>query len=338
MDSFHTIIVGAGPGGLSCATALARQGIKVLVLERNRTVGPKVCAGGIPSSAQNRLPPQTVEKTFCSQRIVTRLQNYTVRSDKPMIFTTDRLKLGQQMLEQARQAGAIVRTGVPVTGITDKKISTGQGEYGYRFLVGADGSSSLVRRFMGIATEKIGVGIHYQVPGNFERLEWHLNQDLFRNGYAWIFPHANSASVGVYASRSSANPKMLLAKLHDWAHKYGIAINKAHPRAGLVNYDYRGWQFGNTFLVGDAAGLASGLTGEGIYAAIISAEAVAARILDPHHEDRRLQGLVEKHRRHTRLLDLSSKGTWRSRILMECFVAGLRCGFIHFTAMEMGID
>jgi geranylgeranyl reductase len=279
-----------------------------------------------------------VEKTFCSQHIFTPLQKHTVRSDSPIIFTTDRLKLGQWMLDQARQAGAVVLTGTPVQRITDKKISTGQGEYGYRFLVGADGSSSLVRRFLGIAAEKTGVGIHCQVPGNFERLEWHLNTDLFRNGYAWIFPHAQSASVGVYASRSSANPKMLLAKLNDWTHKYGIAINKAQPRAALVNYDYRGWQFGNTFLVGDAAGLASGLTGEGINAAIISAEAVAAKILDPHHEDRKLQRLVEKHRRHTQLLELTSKGTWRSRILMECFVAALRFGFVHVTSMEMGVE
>ena len=60
MKNFHTVIVGGGPGGLACATLLARQGKEVLVLERNSAIGPKVCAGGIPSVAQGLGFPETL--------------------------------------------------------------------------------------------------------------------------------------------------------------------------------------------------------------------------------------------------------------------------------------
>jgi geranylgeranyl reductase len=338
MEHFHTIIIGAGPGGLSCAAALAGKGIRVLVVERNPTVGPKVCAGGIPSNARKIFPPQLVEKIFHSQHIFSDLQQCAIQSAEPIILTVDRYKLGQWMLEKACRAGAVVLTGMPVTRITDEKIITPRGEYGYRYLVGADGSSSAVRRFLGLGTEQTGVGIHYQLPGNFERMEWHLNPNLFANGYAWIFPHGDSASVGVYASRASASPRTLLAKLHHWAGKYGIEIDDRRPQAALINYDYRGWHFGNRFLVGDAAGLASGLTGEGIYSAIVSGEAAAAKILDPGNEDLKLPRLIKKHQRHTRLLEASSKGGWRCRILMETLVVALRLGLIHFSALELGVD
>ena len=38
-EKWDAIVVGAGLGGLGCATALAREGLKVLVLERHNKVG-----------------------------------------------------------------------------------------------------------------------------------------------------------------------------------------------------------------------------------------------------------------------------------------------------------
>jgi geranylgeranyl reductase len=48
-NSMHTdiLIVGAGPGGLTCGRLLAEQGREVVILERNNVIGAKVCAGGI---------------------------------------------------------------------------------------------------------------------------------------------------------------------------------------------------------------------------------------------------------------------------------------------------
>ena len=47
MEKSEVLIVGGGPGGLACATSLARNGVRVVLVERKPVIGPKVCAGGI---------------------------------------------------------------------------------------------------------------------------------------------------------------------------------------------------------------------------------------------------------------------------------------------------
>ncbi|HIJ79716.1 MAG: NAD(P)/FAD-dependent oxidoreductase [Desulfobulbaceae bacterium] len=339
MKKYHTIIIGAGPGGLACATILARQGKDVLLLERNERIGPKVCAGGIPASDLARnLPDDKLEKAFTSQRIFTNWQQTTITEKEPIIYTVDRGRLGRWMEKKAHEAGVTIKTASPVIKIDASTVATGKDNFAYEFLVGADGSSSLVRRYLNIPTQRIGVGINYQIAGNFQNMEWHLNSALFGNGYAWIFPHQSSASIGVYANRSGIKPKILLNSLYAWSKKFNIELKSRQPRAALVNFDYRGWHFGNRFLIGDAAGLASGLTGEGIYSAIVSGEEAAHKILDPGHDGEKINRLIKKQQRHTRVLDLASSSGFTSTLIMESLVLGLRAGLISYKELEMGSD
>ncbi|HIJ89592.1 MAG: NAD(P)/FAD-dependent oxidoreductase [Desulfobulbaceae bacterium] len=340
MKNFHTIIVGGGPGGLACATLLARQGKDVLVLERNSTIGPKVCAGGIPSAAMGLDFPETLwERSFTRQYISSNWQHAMIQDTDPIIRTVDRGRLGRWMEERAVAAGVTITTNALVQKITPKVVHTrGGGEFGYDFLVGADGSSSLVRRHLGIPIERIGIGINYQTPGNFPEMQWHLNTDLFGNGYAWVFPHQDTASIGVYARRSTSKPGMLLNSLHQWAAQHNLELKSRQPQAALINFDFRGWHFGNRFLIGDAAGLASGLTGEGIYSAIVSGEEAARTILDAGYESKKMIQLIKKHQQHARILDLASGGKLAGKLILESLIFCLRTGLIPCRALEMGID
>ena len=82
MTEYHTIISGAGPAGLACATLLAKSGRKVLILERHNRVGPKVCAGGITGSGIiNRVPADLIERSFPDQHVFTGWQK-TIITDK----------------------------------------------------------------------------------------------------------------------------------------------------------------------------------------------------------------------------------------------------------------
>ena len=45
--NYDVVIIGGGPGGLHCGQILARSGARVLILEKNKVIGQKVCAGGI---------------------------------------------------------------------------------------------------------------------------------------------------------------------------------------------------------------------------------------------------------------------------------------------------
>ncbi len=245
------------------------------------------------------------------------------------------------MARLAREAGAMIRTGLLLRQVKPSSICvqdtiTGKNEeISYDYLVGADGSNSPVRRYLQLESKEIGVGINYQIPGDINRMEWHLNNTLFGNGYGWIFPHANTISIGAYAARSTMPAAQLQKNLIQWASLQGYDLNKQPKQAGSINYDFQGWNFGKTFLIGDAAGLASGLTGEGIYPAIISGEQVALTIVNSAHSSSVMDTLIRTHAKHSKALRISGKNGLLNSLLGELVTLGLRSGIVHFNKLEM---
>ena len=346
METFDAIIVGAGPGGLRCATILARHGLAVLVLERNSTIGPKVCAGGIPyhALAELEIPPEIQEASFPSQLIRTPRQQARVRFSEPVITTVNRERLGAWQLAEALQAGATIRVGTAVTTIKATYVETRTERIAYRVLIGADGSASMVRRYLGLGTRQLGVGINYQLPGSWPEMEWHLDPARFGSGYAWIFPHRSTTSIGAYAARQNLSAATLHHCLLAWAaardielipRPGGVDRDGVKARAALINFDYRGWNFNPVFLVGDAAGLASGFTGEGIYPAIVSGETAARTILDPAYSPLRLNRLLRRQRLHNRLQKFYTGNKVICQVSLEMLVLAIRLKLIGFEVLEM---
>lgn len=339
---YDVVIIGAGPAGLSCASIIAKNNLKVLVLERKAQPGSKVCAGGVTwSGLIKRIPESLVERGFPQQHIYTRLQHTSISSPDPIIATVNRKKLGLHMAMTAESAGAEIRTSAHVRNISKRSLlfsnlqSGINEEVSFSFLVGADGSNSLVRRYLQIPAEHYGIGINYQIPGVLERMEWHLDASLFHNGYSWIFPHSDTVSIGAYVDAKVMKAGDLKKALCTWAQKRALPITDHQTRAETINFDYRGWHFGNIFLAGDAAGLASGLTGEGIYPAIVSGEAIAEEIVRPGHHTEELERLIERHAIHSRLTLLTGKSRLVSGLASECAALALRCGLLNFKKLEM---
>jgi geranylgeranyl reductase len=340
--SFDVIIIGAGPGGLACAEITAANGLKTLVLERKQNVGTKVCAGGVTwNGLVKKVPGELFERKFKVQHINTRLQNVTVSASTPIIATVNRQKLGLQMSRQAQRAGAEIRPGCQVQAITGNvvtfydKNSKKVKQHKFSTLVGADGSSSLVRKHLGIPVQATGIGINYQLPGSCLNMEWHLDSRLFGSGYAWVFPHQDSVSVGAYVDARVMKAKQLQDNLITWSAKSGHPLSGRKSEAELINFDFRGYRFNNIFLVGDAAGLASGLTGEGIYPAIASGEAVARLIVNPDYNPVTLQKMIKNNARHRTMVTLLGKNKILATLLGEIAAASFRLKIIKFSAAEM---
>jgi len=340
MITTDILIIGAGPAGLACAKTLAEQGRQVLVLERNSEIGPKVCAGGVTWNGLLQLIPEhLMEGCFQEQYIFTPGQRVVVREKNPIIATVNRKVLGQQMADQAREAGAEILTATKVTAVEGLRITAVQEgekrEFSCSRLIGADGANSLVRRSLRIPTVYRGPGINFQVPGTYEKMEWHMNTRAFGCGYAWIFPHQHTISIGAYSPRTEISVARLKRNLLRWSADRGFQLSKLYCQAAQINYDYRGHAFGPVWLVGDAAGLASGLTGEGIYPAVISGQAVARQILAPGSEDREFASLLCKHRRHLSSVKFSCRHPSCSFFLMELTLLLLRTRLLRFQALEM---
>ena len=95
-------------------------------------------------------------------------------------------------------------------------------------------------------------------------------------------------------------------------------------QAGFINAAYCGLCFGRQWLVGDAAGLASPLTGEGIFPAVASGEAVAEMIVSRQSMTPALAALIQGQRRHWRILDWSGRNPLLTGMLAEVLLLLLR--------------
>lgn len=334
------VVVGGGPGGLSCARDLAAAGARVLLVERKTAFGQKVCAGGITCNGLlPLLPPELIEASFPLQHVFSPRQRIRIHAPKPIIATISRRRLGQWMAQQAQAAGAALHSGVQALELTKKGLvlrdAAGQvRELRCGHVVGADGARSLVRRALGLPS-RLALGLNVMLPLRWPQMEWHLDPRLFTSGYAWIFPHAAASSVGAFGDTGLLDARALQRNLQHWAKGRGIALGSQDLRAGWVNCEYRGLCFGTRWLVGDAAGLSSALTGEGIYPAVRSGQAVAAMLLSGRTDAPELEGLVTQQRRHRRLAELAGRGRIRAELLAELLLLCLRLGVLNFHRFEM---
>ena len=306
MALYDVVIVGAGPAGLSCADKLAKAGKKVIVLEKNKVVGPKICAGGIPTCDVDELeiPDKLLDYKLSEITLHTLLQTNVVRSPKCFLCTIDRESLGQWQLAKAKKSGAVVRTNSRVTAIGKNHVIVNDDEkIRFKSLVGADGSASLVRRHLGLGTDEVVSGIQYIIPSQkYGKFEIFLDSSQFNSWYCWIFPHKGYVSIGCGADSKLFSISQLRKNFERWLTKNNIDVSKGKLEVFPINSDYRGFKFGKIYLVGDAAGLAYSYSGEGIYQAFVSGEEIARMIVDGKSVSKKIDRFVKINRRHFKIV------------------------------------
>lgn len=306
MQSYEIVIIGAGPGGLNCAKILGDAEKKVLLLEKNEEIGPKICAGGLTRKSLRylNLPQELINKsfdkiTFNASKVETEIdlkENY--------FYSIDRKKLGQWQLGKIDKNYVTIKSRAKVTKIEKEFIEINNCEkISYKYLVGADGSNSLVRKYLGLRTKLLGVATQYLISTKkFSDFKIYFNSKLFNSWYLWIIPHSGHVSIGCGYFCKLVTGKKMFDNFHKWLKKYDIDVSNAEYQAFPINCDYLGFKFGNVFLVGDAAGLASGFTGEGIYQALVSGEDVAKTIIDKKHKAKKINEVLRERAYHHAML------------------------------------
>ncbi len=294
------IIIGAGPAGLAVAIELKKRNnrIKVVILEREKEISYKVCAGGITAHPLRLgLSKKILDRKFSEIKIFTPRQSVTVKKEGYIAATTNRKKLHEIMAKEAIELGVEILFDKSVKEIENNFVLTSSGEkFKFDYLVGADGSLSVVRKKLELETEKVLTAIQYMIPGSYPDMEFYFDSKIFGDSYGWIFPQKNKISVGAGYDSRLASKKFTAKDLKD---NFDIWCKEKFDIEGLklegfsINYDYRGFEFGNIFLAGDAAGLASGLTGEGIKFAILSGRDIARKIVDPSHECKEIKKILK---------------------------------------------
>jgi len=327
VETVEHVVIGAGPAGLRAAQVLAEAGREVLVLEKSPEVGPKTCAGGLTRKAVAELASLGLPAGLGLESVghVAFTGGAAARpldAAASLVRTIPRRDLGALQLAWTRRAGAEVRSAVAGTrlDLTSRTLLAGDRTIGYRHLVGADGADSAVRRALRLPHVRAYFAAEYNVPGlRLEPLRVECDPGALANGYFWVFPHEQYTSIGAVAPKRLVAPGVLRRYLTGRAQALGIDVGATPFEGATLEVQFAGFDFpGGVHLVGDAAGVPSSLTAEGIYSALVTGEETARRILEPGWPSPKTASWLRVKRAHDRLA-----AALRYRWARDLLLAGL---------------
>jgi 2-polyprenyl-6-methoxyphenol hydroxylase-like FAD-dependent oxidoreductase len=230
------VIVGAGPTGLTLAVELGLAGVRALVLERRERIGETGRASGLNGrildvlrhrglldrvSAAGRGPVAAPAIPFGGMEL-----DLSGLADGPLrALHLAQPRLERVLDERARELGAEVRRGHPVTGLRQDgdavtaEVGGPDGPYRVtaRYLVGCDGAYSGIRELAGIPfpgtsypeVNRLG---QVAVPGTVTRLD---NGDLDVPGLGRIAAGFTRTDRGVFAFGTRGEGDLLVQTTED---------------------------------------------------------------------------------------------------------------------------
>jgi geranylgeranyl reductase family protein len=282
------IIVGCGPAGNTLAWRLAEHGFKALLIEKAKLPRPKTCAGGLSRKTLQALPfpvDEVIERRVTGAWLTFRGETFLHDRMPDAGATVDRARLDHFMTGRAVSAGAELRDGVEFQSFEQNRagvlVRTSAGEFAGRFLIGADGAASRVRRLLHPAERpQMAQAIETDLFPPAEAFEALGDNALFDfgalpGGYGWIFPKRDRFSVGLLRVRRVGDASSLNARLEEFVARHGVLRRGRIARARAwpipVRPVARRLAAGRALLVGDAAGFGEAFFGEGVFNAVRSA-------------------------------------------------------------------
>jgi geranylgeranyl reductase family protein len=317
-NSFDVIIIGAGPAGCACAMMLADSGLRIAVIDKDKSPKEKICGDGLSKDVINQIEifPPIVKSSF--EKISRKLFSSGIRFYSPdnncleisferesksvSGYTCERRAFDEMLVNCVKTFSTIeLHEGCKVldieSGNNGVSVFTENNLFTSKIIIGADGMNSLVaKKLASIEKDKhsqcIGIRGYFENVKGFHQgnyIELHFYNEILP-GYIWLFPMAgNKANVGVGMMADDISKRKINLKslLEDFISKHpNIAPRFSNA---TLSGRFEAWRIplgtkkrkisGERFLLaGDAACIVDPFTGEGIGNALRSGRVAADHI------------------------------------------------------------
>lgn len=274
MSHFTTdvLIIGGGPAGLASALAARQRGLSVVLADAQSFPIDKACGEGIMPDGLAALRQLGIDSTslqgYPFHGICFLDEKRVVQANFPdgIGLGVRRVLLHGIMAQAAADAGIRLLWNAPVHHREGDTFIVGQERILPRWIIGADGNHSRVRRWTHIvphtSSMRIGLRRHYQVRPWNTHVEVHWGEKV----QAYITPIADQEVCVVFiTTRKELRFETALSLFPELSRRLKLAPHHTTDRGGMtfcrslphVTED-------NIALIGEASGAVDAITGEGM--------------------------------------------------------------------------
>jgi len=281
------LIVGGGPAGLATALAVRQKGLRAVVIDSAQPPIDKACGEGLMPDSVAALAKLGVtinpSRLFAFKGIRFIAPQAQVEANFPYGtgLGVRRLALHETLVEHATDAGVHLAWQQRISEVRDSYAFVNDQPITYRWIVGADGGNSIMRRWSGLeigekVTPRYGFRRHYRVRPWTEFMELHWGEEC----QIYVTPVNNDEVCVALISR---DPQLRLDEALPRFPAIVRHLQGAEPvnleRGGIsATRALRAVQKDRLALVGDASGSVDAITGEGLCLAFRQSIALADAI------------------------------------------------------------